>query len=166
MVTYCLHNHTLKKLTEAGQSGSWTFSQVTRFLYSSMTRKPGSDLQSGCSRVRVSPMKFKGPRSTSKQMIAVFSAKSGLVASAPLQERERANAEWYLNTCLAKAFQSWSARSHPPPPKKKKKYRHPRPAAPPRQRKCPHRRRHSGIPGDKSRSAGHPDHVFSGLSTW
>ena len=41
----------VESLTEAGQSGSGTSSRVTRLLYTSMTRKPSSSLQSGFSPV-------------------------------------------------------------------------------------------------------------------
>nr|KAG5702476.1 hypothetical protein BaRGS_015108 [Batillaria attramentaria] len=43
-------------------------------------------------------------------MIAVFFAKSGHVATVPLLERKTVNAEWYINTCLPKVFEAWSAR--------------------------------------------------------
>ena len=43
-------------------------------------------------------------------MIAVFFAKSGRLASVPLQARKTVNAEWYINTCLPKVFEAWSAR--------------------------------------------------------
>ena len=56
------------------------------------------------------PVKFKRSRSVSKQMIAVFFAKSGHVATVPLLERKTVNAEWYINTCLPKVFEAWSAR--------------------------------------------------------
>ena len=43
-------------------------------------------------------------------MIAVFFPKSGHVTSVPLQERKIVNAEWYINICLPKVFDTWSAR--------------------------------------------------------
>ena len=45
-------------------------------------------------------------------MIAVFFVKSGHAASVLLQERKTVNAEWYINTCLPKVFEAWSAH-HP-----------------------------------------------------
>ena len=81
-------------------------------------------------------------------------AKSCNVISVPLKKRKIVNAEWCINICLPgssrlgiHAVKRWF----------------PRPAAPPRPSKSPHRRRH---PGSKSRSADHPDPVFSGLSPW
>ena len=56
------------------------------------------------------PVKFKRSRSTSKRTIAVFWAKSGHVASGPLHEKETVNSEWYINACLPKVFEAWSAR--------------------------------------------------------
>ena len=56
------------------------------------------------------PVKFKRSRSVSKQMIAVFFAKSGHVATVPLLERKTVNAEWNINTCPPKVFEVWSAR--------------------------------------------------------
>ena len=44
------------------------------------------------------------------QMIAVLFAKSGHVTSTPLQKRKTVNAEWYINICLPKAFEAWTAR--------------------------------------------------------
>ena len=55
-------------------------------------------------------MKFKRSRNTSKQIIAVFSAKSGHAISASLQERKTVNAEWCMNSRLPKVFEAWSAR--------------------------------------------------------
>ena len=43
-------------------------------------------------------------------MIAAFLAKSGHVASVPLQERKTVNTEWYINTFMPKVFETWSAR--------------------------------------------------------
>ena len=43
-------------------------------------------------------------------MIAVLFAKTGHVASVPLQERKTVNAEWHINICTPKAFEAWSAR--------------------------------------------------------
>ena len=56
----------------------------------------------------IPPLKFKSPRSTFKQMIAVF-FKSDHVVSVPLQERKLVNAEWYINICLTKVFEAWTA---------------------------------------------------------
>ena len=42
-------------------------------------------------------------------MIAVFFAKSDHVTSTPLQESKTVNAEWYINICLPKVFEVWSA---------------------------------------------------------
>ena len=53
-------------------------------------------------------MKFKKLRSTFKQTIAVF-AKIGHVTSTPLEERKTGNAEWYINICLPKVFEAWTA---------------------------------------------------------
>ena len=58
------------------------------------------------------PVKFKKSRSTSKQTIEAFFAKSGHVASVPLRERKTVTDEWYINICLPKVFEAWSAR-HP-----------------------------------------------------
>ena len=43
-------------------------------------------------------------------MIAVFFAKSGHVASFPLQKFKTVNAEWCTDICLPKVFEAWSAR--------------------------------------------------------
>ena len=51
------------------------------------------------------PVKFKGSRSTSRQIIAVLFAKSSNVTSALLQERKTVNVEWYINICLLKVFE-------------------------------------------------------------
>ena len=56
------------------------------------------------------PVKFKKSRSTSKQTIEAFFAKSGHVASVPLRERKTVTDEWYINICLPKVFEAWSAR--------------------------------------------------------
>ena len=56
------------------------------------------------------PVKFKRSRTASKQMIAVFFAKSGHVATVPLLERKNVNAEWSIKTSLPKVFEAWSAR--------------------------------------------------------
>ena len=56
------------------------------------------------------PSKFKRARSTNKQMIAVFFAKSGHVATIPLVERKTVTADWYINTCLPQVFEAWSTR--------------------------------------------------------
>ena len=45
-------------------------------------------------------------------MIAVFFAKSDHAAPVSFQERKTVNAEWYINICLPKVFEAWSAR-HP-----------------------------------------------------
>ena len=54
-------------------------------------------------------MKSKRSRSTSKEMIAIFFAKPGQLASVSIQERKTVNAEWYINTCLSKIFEARSA---------------------------------------------------------
>ena len=56
------------------------------------------------------PVAFKRSRSTLKRIIAVFFAKSGYVASVPLQERKTVNTECYINTCLPKVSEAWSVR--------------------------------------------------------
>ena len=43
-------------------------------------------------------------------MIAVFFAKSDHAAPVSFQERKTVNAEWYINICLPKVFEAWSAR--------------------------------------------------------
>ena len=104
------------------------------------------------------PVKFKRPRSTSKQIIVFFFAKSGQAASVPLQERKMVIAEWYINICPPVVFEARSARTL-------SKQRHPLPVIPPRPRKsCSHRRHHPALPGSKSHSACHPNLVFPGLS--
>ena len=55
-------------------------------------------------------MKFKISRSTSNQIIAVFFAKSCHLTTTPLQKRKRVNAELYINICLPKVFEAWTAR--------------------------------------------------------
>ena len=54
-----------------------------------------------------SPVKLKKNRSASKQMIACFFAKFGLVATILLEERKTVMADWYVNHCLPKIFQAW-----------------------------------------------------------
>ena len=56
------------------------------------------------------PQKCRRARSANKQMIAVFFSKSGHVATVPLEERRTVNAEWYINICLPKVIEAWSAR--------------------------------------------------------
>ena len=56
------------------------------------------------------PVEIQEIENRFKQMIAVFFAKSGHVASFPIQERKTVNAEWYTNICLPKVFEAWSAR--------------------------------------------------------
>ena len=56
------------------------------------------------------PVKFKRSRSTSKQTIAVFFAKSGHATSVLLQEKKPVNAEWCINTCQPEFLEAWSAR--------------------------------------------------------
>ena len=73
-----------ENLAEAGQSGSGTSVRVTRLLYTNMTQtKQQSSVWLFTGKNPL--VKFKRSRSTSKQMIAVFFAKSGHVASVPLQ---------------------------------------------------------------------------------
>ena len=55
-------------------------------------------------------VKFKRSRSTSKQLIAVFFAKSDHVSPVLLQERKTVNAGRYVNTCLPKVLDVWNAR--------------------------------------------------------
>ena len=50
------------------------------------------------------PVKFKRLRSTFKQMIMVFFAKSGPAASVSLQERKTVNTKWHINNRLLKVF--------------------------------------------------------------
>jgi len=45
-------------------------------------------------------------------MPMVVFAKSVHVDSVPLQERKTVTAEWYINTCLTKVFEAWTA-CHP-----------------------------------------------------
>ena len=56
------------------------------------------------------PLRFRRSRSTSKQIIAVFFAKSGHVPPAQLQDRKTINADWYISICLPKIFEAWTAR--------------------------------------------------------
>ena len=95
-----------------------------------------------------------GSRNISKQIITVF-AKFGHVTCAPAPGEEDRQCRVVHQHLPAQGLRGTSS-----------KQRHPRPAAPPRQRMCPHRRRHSGLPGSRLRSAGHPDHVFLGLCSW
>lgn len=51
------------------------------------------------------PTKVARARSTSKQMVACFFGKSGLVATVPLKERKTVNSEWYTTICLPEVFE-------------------------------------------------------------
>ena len=55
------------------------------------------------------PGKFMRLRSTSKQMVVVFFAKSCHVASVSLQEGKTVIAMWYINVFPPKVFEAWSA---------------------------------------------------------
>ena len=101
------------------------------------------------------PMKCLRSRSTSKHIIAV-SAEFGDMTSNPAPGEEDRQLRGVHQHLLAQGLRSLDGTSS--------KQRYPRSAAQPRQRKCPHRRRHSGLPGSKPRSAGLPDPVFPGLS--
>ena len=80
------------------------------YTYDPETEK--SSLQSGFFQVRGPHVTFKWTRSISKQMPMVVFAKSVHVDSVPLQERKTVTAEWYINTCLTKVFEAWTA-CHP-----------------------------------------------------
>ena len=56
------------------------------------------------------PVKFKRNRSDFKQMTACFFAKIGHVATIPLEDRKTVTADWYVNHCLPKVFQTWCKR--------------------------------------------------------
>ena len=56
------------------------------------------------------PVNFKRNRSGAKQMIACFFAKFGHVATIPLEDRKTVTADWYVNHCLLKVFQTWCTR--------------------------------------------------------
>ena len=47
-----------------------------------------------------SPLKFKRSRSTSKQMLALYIAKTGHITTIPLEERHTVTADWYVHQCL------------------------------------------------------------------
>ena len=46
------------------------------------------------------PLKFKQSRSTSKQMVALYIAKTGHITTIPLEERRTVTADWYVHQCL------------------------------------------------------------------
>ena len=46
------------------------------------------------------PLKFKRSRSTSKQMVASYIAKTGYITTIPLEERRAVTADWYVHQCL------------------------------------------------------------------
>ena len=46
------------------------------------------------------PLKFKRSRSTSKQMVASYIAKTGHIATIPLEERRILTADWYVHQCF------------------------------------------------------------------
>lgn len=50
------------------------------------------------------PTKVTRSRSTSKQMVACFFAKTGHVATVPLEQRRTVNSEWYTTICLPEVF--------------------------------------------------------------
>lgn len=56
------------------------------------------------------PIKFKRTRSTGKQMVASFIARSGHVATVPLEDRRTVTSDWYVHHCLPKAFEAWRTR--------------------------------------------------------
>ena len=58
-----------------------------------MTREPSQQSSVSLFSGESPPVKFKRSRSTPKEMIAVFFAKSDHVASLPFQERKRVNAD-------------------------------------------------------------------------
>ena len=53
------------------------------------------------------PVKFKTYRSLSTQIITCFFAKSGHVATIPLEDGEMVTADWCVNHCLSEVFQAW-----------------------------------------------------------
>ena len=46
------------------------------------------------------PLKFKRSRSTSKQMVTSYIAKTGHITAIPLEERRTVTADWYVHQCL------------------------------------------------------------------
>lgn len=56
------------------------------------------------------PVKFKRARSVGKKMVAVFFAKSGHVATIPLEEQHTVTADWYTQRCLPTVFRAWQQR--------------------------------------------------------
>ena len=82
-----------------------------------------------------------------------FTRKPFLTAKCACATRETVQRS--LCTCLPEVFTRLGAHA----------FQTPAPAAccSTRQRECPHRRRHSGLPGRKWRSAGPPSPVFPGL---
>ena len=74
-----------ENLTEAGQSGPGTSSRVTRLLYTNMTWKPHSSLQSGFSQVRAH-MWIPEIEKHLQTDNCIFFAKSGHATSAPGEE--------------------------------------------------------------------------------
>ena len=100
----------LRKFDGGGSERVWdlvTGSETFVYQYDPETKQQSSVwLSSGES----PSVKFEKSSSTSKQVIAVFFAKSGHVASAPLQERKTVKAEWYINVCVPSVFEAWSAR--------------------------------------------------------
>ena len=56
------------------------------------------------------PVKYMRSKSAGKQMIACFFAKSGHVATVPLEDRKTVTADWYVTNCLPKVFEAWRER--------------------------------------------------------
>ena len=56
------------------------------------------------------PVKYKRTRSTGKQMVASFIAKSGHVATVELQDRRTVTSDWYVHQCLPRVLEAWRMR--------------------------------------------------------
>ena len=56
------------------------------------------------------PQKFKRSRSVGKKMVASFFAKTGHVATVPLDDRRTVNADWYVNQCIPQVLDVWQQR--------------------------------------------------------
>ena len=52
------------------------------------------------------PLKFKRSRSTSKQMVASYIAKTGHITTIPLEERCTVTSDWYVHQCLPQVLRA------------------------------------------------------------
>ena len=56
------------------------------------------------------PQKFKRTRSVGKQMVATFFFSKGHMATTPLEDRRKINADWYINQCTPVGLENWRKR--------------------------------------------------------